>query len=138
MAATTAAASSALLSPRRRVAASRFRSPLSVRIVSYEGFAIDARLVVRSRLLLTFSLLLAQRCVLGSEQLRVVEGKRMCGSEPWGAKWMAKAPSPAPRLAALPPETRDSTMKIFSGTANRPLSQVRLLNLFAPYWLLSH
>ncbi|GJN38833.1 hypothetical protein PR202_gb27910 [Eleusine coracana subsp. coracana] len=98
MAATAAApgtAFSPLLSPRRRAASFR---------------------VAASRFR-------SPRSVLGSEQLRTVEGKRMGGAEPRGAAWTPKAPAPGPRLAALPPEVRDSRMKIFSGTANRPLSQ---------------
>ncbi|KXG20370.1 ribose-phosphate pyrophosphokinase 2, chloroplastic isoform X2 [Sorghum bicolor] len=65
------------------------------------------------------------RSVLGSEQLRVAqEGKRMGGAaEPRAAVWTPKAPAPEARLAALPREPRDSRMKIFSGTANRPLAQ---------------
>nr|CAB3468434.1 unnamed protein product [Digitaria exilis] len=64
------------------------------------------------------------RCVLGSEQLRVVDGgKRKAGIESRGAVWTPKAPAPEARLAALPRDTPDSRMKIFSGTANRPLSQ---------------
>jgi len=73
----------------------------------------------------------AQRCVLGSEQLRVAqEGKRMGGAEPRVAAWTPKMPAPEARLAALPRELRDSRMKIFSGTANRPLAQVGSLTLF--------
>ncbi|PWZ06433.1 Ribose-phosphate pyrophosphokinase 2, chloroplastic [Zea mays] len=64
------------------------------------------------------------RCVLGSEQLRVAhEGKRMSGAESRTAAWAPKVPAPESRLAALPRELRDSRMKIFSGTANRPLAQ---------------
>ncbi|KAM0855710.1 hypothetical protein ACQ4PT_049600 [Festuca glaucescens] len=61
------------------------------------------------------SRLRAPRCVLGAEQLRVVEeGKRMGGGDPWAAAWTPKAPAQ---------ETRDSRLRIFSGTANRPLAQ---------------
>jgi ribose-phosphate pyrophosphokinase len=71
--------------------------------------------------------------VLGSEKLRVVDGvKRTGGVEPRGAVWTPKAPAQEARLAALPRDARDSRMKIFSGTANRPLSQVGSLALFLP------
>ncbi|KAG8094819.1 hypothetical protein GUJ93_ZPchr0012g19333 [Zizania palustris] len=64
------------------------------------------------------------RCVLGSEQLRVVdEGKRVAAAEPRAKVWTPRAPAQEPRFAALQPEARDSRMKIFSGTANRPLAQ---------------
>jgi len=51
-------------------------------------------------------------------------------AEPRAAVWTPKAPAPEARLAALPREPRDSRMKIFSGTANRPLAQVGSLTLF--------
>lgn len=72
----------------------------------------------------------AQRCVLGTaEQLRVVEaGKQMGGADPWAAAWTPKSPAQEARLAALPQEARDSRLKIFSGTANRPLAQVGFLS----------
>lgn len=71
------------------------------------------------------SRLRAPRCVLGAaEQLRVVEaGKPMGGGDPLAAAWTPKAPAQEARLAALPQEARDSRLKIFSGTANRPLAQ---------------
>ncbi|XP_048546913.1 ribose-phosphate pyrophosphokinase 2, chloroplastic-like isoform X2 [Triticum urartu] len=71
------------------------------------------------------SRLRAPRCVLGTaEQLRVVEaGKPVGGADPWAAAWTPKTPAQEARLAALPQEARDSRLKIFSGTANRPLAQ---------------
>ncbi|KAM0855711.1 hypothetical protein ACQ4PT_049600 [Festuca glaucescens] len=69
------------------------------------------------------SRLRAPRCVLGAEQLRVVEeGKRMGGGDPWAAAWTPKAPAQ---------ETRDSRLRIFSGTANRPLAQPVILDYLA-------
>jgi hypothetical protein len=64
--------------------------------------------------------------VLGAEQLRVVEeGKRMGGGgDPWAAPWTPKVPAQEARLFAPPQEARDSRLRIFSGTANRPLAQV--------------
>lgn len=67
----------------------------------------------------------APRCVLGVEQLRVLdEGKRVGGGEPMAAAWTPKSPAQQARLTALPLEARDSRLKIFSGTANRPLALV--------------
>ncbi|BAF19995.1 ribose-phosphate pyrophosphokinase 2, chloroplastic isoform 2 [Oryza sativa Japonica Group] len=72
------------------------------------------------------------RCVMGSEQVRVVveeEGKtkkRMGVAEPRSAPpavWTPRAPAQEARLAALRTDGRDSRLKIFSGTANRPLAQ---------------
>uniref|UniRef100_A0A0D9WS56 ribose-phosphate diphosphokinase n=1 Tax=Leersia perrieri TaxID=77586 RepID=A0A0D9WS56_9ORYZ len=68
------------------------------------------------------------RCVLGSEQVRVAveaeEGKARA-AEPRrpAAVWTPRAPAQEARLAALRTDGRDSRMKIFSGTANRPLAQ---------------
>lgn len=70
---------------------------------------------------------------MGSEQVRVVveeEGKtkkRMGVAEPRSAPpavWTPRAPAQEARLAALRTDGRDSRLKIFSGTANRPLAQV--------------
>ncbi|AQL04963.1 Ribose-phosphate pyrophosphokinase [Zea mays] len=82
-----------------------------------------SRSVVSSSFRAAASRFRSPRCVLGSEQLRVAhEGKRMSGAESRTA-WAPKVPAPESRLAALPRELRDSRMKIFSGTANRPLAQ---------------
>ena len=98
---------------------------------------VTGEVVLRFFILIFFLFLSAQRCVLGSDQLRVVDGvKRTGGVEPRGAVWTPKAPAPEARLAALPREARDSRMKIFSGTANRPLSQVGSPCSVPPRWLL--
>ncbi|VAI90689.1 unnamed protein product [Triticum turgidum subsp. durum] len=103
------------------MAATAAASPSSLLLSRRHGASLSSSSASRAGA----SRLRAPRCVLGTaEQLRVVEaGKRTGGADPWAAAWTPKTPAQEARLAALPQEARDSRLKIFSGTANRPLAQ---------------